>query len=217
MLLYLVKHSRPDIANAVRELSKVADIANQAHWKALMRLIKYVLDTRKFGLKLNPKLKGNIFFLEGISDSDYVGDKDTRVSVFGYILYFCGAPIAWKSKSGKSVTLCSTEAEYFATSEVAKENLFTLQVLESMGIEIELPITIRCDNVGAIYLANNHYTSQRTKHIDIRTHFVREYIEDGIIKIIFIRSEDNDADIFTKNTSEQIFIKHSSTNLEPLE
>ena len=54
MLLYLVKHSRPDIANAVRELSKVADIANQAHWKALMRLIKYVLGTRKFGLKLNP-------------------------------------------------------------------------------------------------------------------------------------------------------------------
>lgn len=54
MLLYLVKHSKPDIANAVRELSKVADIANQAHWKALMRLIKYVLDTRKFCFKLNP-------------------------------------------------------------------------------------------------------------------------------------------------------------------
>ena len=86
-----------------------------------------------------------------------------------------------------------------------------------MGIEIELPITIRCDNVGAIYLANNHSTSQRTKHIDIRTHFVREYIEDGIIKIIFITSEDNDADIFTKNTSEELFIKHSSKNLEPVE
>lgn len=86
-----------------------------------------------------------------------------------------------------------------------------------MGIEIELPITIRCDNVGAIYLANNHSTSQRTKHIDIRTHFVREYIEDGIIKIIFIRSEDNDADIFTKNTSEELFNKHSSKNLEPVE
>jgi hypothetical protein len=85
-----------------------------------------------------------------------------------YIIYFCGAPIAWKSKSGKSVTLSSTEAEYFALSEVTKEVMFVKQVLESMGIEIKLPILIKVDNVGAIYLSNNFVLSQRTKHIDIR-------------------------------------------------
>jgi len=215
MLLYLVKHSRPDIANAVRELSKVADGATKLHWKALLRVIKYVLSTENHGLKLNPTL-GDKFYLEGISDSEYAGDKETRISVYGYILYFCGAPIAWKSKAGKSVTLSSTEAEYVASSEVAKEVIFAKNIIESIGIKIELPINIRVDNVGAIYLANNYATSQRTKHIDIRAHFLREFIKDGILKVVFIRSEENDADIFTKNTTEELFHLHASKNVEEI-
>ena len=215
MLLYLVKHSRPDIANAVRELSKVADGATEAHWKALLRVIKYVLSTENFGLKIKPTMKES-FYMEGISDSEYAGDKDTRISVYGYILYFCGAPIAWKSKGGKSVTLSSTEAEYVASSEVAKEAIFVKNLLDSIGIKIELPITIRVDNVGAIYLANNYSTSQRTKHIDIRAHFLREYIENGIIKVLFTKSEDNDADIFTKNTPEGLFNSHIKKNVEEI-
>ena len=209
MLLYLVKHSRPDISNAVRELSKVADGATPGHWKSLIRLIKFVIDTKDYKLKIKPKMEpDNLFYLEGISDSEYSGDKDTRISVYGYVIYFCGAPIAWKSKSGKSVTLLSTEAEYVAMSEVTKEIIFVKQLIETMGIELHLPIIVRVDNVGAIYIANNYTTSQRTKHIDVRTHFVREFIEDGIIKIVFIKSEDNDADIFTKNTSEELYDKH---------
>jgi len=152
----------------------------------------------------------------GISDSEYAGDKDTRISVYGYILYFCGAPIAWKSKGGKSVTLSSTEAEYVASSEIAKEAIFVKNILDSIGIKITLPIQICVDNVGAIYLANNYSTSQRTKHIDIRAHFLREYIEDGIIKVVFIKSEDNDADIFTKNTSEELFHSHAEKNVEEI-
>jgi hypothetical protein len=97
--------------------------------------------------------------LEGISDSEYAGDPDTRISVYGYVLYFGGAPIAWKSKAGKSVTLSSTEAEYYATSEIAKEVIFAKKLLEENGIQIHFPINIKCDNVGAIY---NHCNSQRT-------------------------------------------------------
>jgi hypothetical protein len=108
----------------------------------------------------------------------------------------------------------STEAEYFAISEIAKEILFTKQLLDTIGIKVELPIIIRVDNVGAIFLANNFSISQRTKHIDIRTHFVREYIEDEILKLVFIRSEDNDSDIFTKNLSEDAFNKHSNKMVE---
>jgi len=218
MLLYLVKHSRPDIANAVRELSKVADGATQGHWKAMIRAIKYVFDTENYGLKIKPTTQGKDgFYLEGLSDSEYAGDKETRISVFGYVIYFCGAPIAWKSKAGKSVTLSSTEAEYFAMSEVAKEIMFVKQVLDSMGINLELPIKVRVDNVGAIYLAKNYSTSQRTKHIDIRTHFVREFIEEGMIKVVFVKSENNDADIFTKNPLEEIFKKQASKIVEPIE
>jgi hypothetical protein len=77
-----------------------------------------------------------MFYLEGISDSSFGEDKDTRISVYGYVVYFCGAPVATKSKLGKSVTLSSTEAEHFAVSEVAKEILFIKQLLETIGIEV---------------------------------------------------------------------------------
>ena len=217
MLLYLVKHSRPDISNAVRELSKVCDGATECHWKALMRTIKYVLTTQNIGLKIQPKPFNGEYVLEAVSDSEYAGDKDTRVSVYGFVIYFCGAPISWKSKSGRSVTLSSTEAEYFAMSECAKELIFTKNVLESMGIKIKLPIEIKVDNTGAIYLSNNYTTGQRTKHIDVRVHFVRQYIEDGIFKIVFVKSEANDADIFTKNTSEEIFKEQSEKIVEEIE
>jgi hypothetical protein len=83
-----------------------------------------VICTENLALRLKPNIltQGAQFHLSGISDSDYAGDKDTRTSVFGYVIYFGGAPIAWKSKAGKSVTLSSTEAEYFALSEVKKKS-----------------------------------------------------------------------------------------------
>ena len=207
MLMYLVKHSRPDIANATRELTKVLDGATDAHWKAMMRIIKYVLDTRSYSLRLKP-LKGNIT-LRGVSDSEFAGDRETRKSVYGYITYYCGAPISWKSKSGNSVTLSSTEAEYYASSETAKELLFIYNLVISMEKDLELPIIMNVDNTGAIYLANNYSTGPRTKHIDIRTHFVRELIIKGLLKVEFIKSGNNDADIFTKNVSEELFDQHS--------
>ena len=72
-------------------------------------------------------------------------------------------------------------------------------MLEFLEVKIEFPIVIRVDNIGAIYLAKNQVLSNRTKHIGVRYHFVREYIEDGIIKIVFVRSKENNADVFTKN------------------
>jgi hypothetical protein len=131
--------------------------------------------------------------LEGIYDSEYAGDPDTRISVYGYVLSFCGAPIAWKLKAGHSVTLSSTEAEYYATSEIAKEVIFAKQLLEEIGIQLHFPITIKCDNVGAIYLF----------------HFVQEWVEDNILKIIFTPTLNNTADIFTNNTTEEMFQTHA--------
>jgi hypothetical protein len=144
------------MSNSVRELSKVADGATEAHFKALLRTVKYVIDTEETGLLLQPKFNNDGFYLEGVSDSEYAGDPDSRISVYVYILYFCGAPIAWKSKAGKSVTLSSTKAEYYTTSEIAKEVIFAKNILEEMGIQIQIPLNIKCDNVGAIYLANHH-------------------------------------------------------------
>ena len=82
-------------------------------------------------------------------------------------------------------------------------------IMEFLGQLVEYHIKVLCDNVGAIYLACNEKISRRTKYIDTRTHFVRRYVEEGMIKIVFVRSEENDADIFTKNTSESTYNKHT--------
>ena len=95
-----------------------------------------------------------------------------------------------------------------ALSEVVKELKFIVQLLQTMNIEMELPITVYVDNIGAIWLSNNRTMTNRTKHIDIRTSFVKEYQEDGKIIIKFVKSKENEADIFTKNNENVIFHNH---------
>ena len=211
-LLYLVKHTRPDIANAVRELSKMLDCTNEAAIKELRRVIKYVLDTKDDGLKIAPTEPGNegSFDLEVFCDSDFAGDKETRISVAGYIMYLCGVPISWRSKAMKSVTLSSSEAEYVSLSEAAKEVKFIVQLIESMGIKVKKPVRIRVDNIGAIFMANNVSTSPRTKHVDVRYRFVTEFIEDGLLKIQFVRTMENESDGFTKKLNGGLHDKHRS-------
>jgi hypothetical protein len=210
MLLYLVKHSRPDISNAVRELSKSMDGASLAAFKELKRVIKFVLDTKTMGLKMNPKITTDISEWDIVvyTDSDWAGDKETRISVTGFIIFMLGVPILWKSRGQRSVALSSSEAEYFALSESAKDLKFVAQILITMGIPVRLPIIVRVDNVGAIFMSENVSASSRTKHIDIRYHFVREFVEDKFIKIIFVRTDDNVSDGFTKNVSGDIYDRH---------
>ncbi len=98
-----------------------------------------------------------------------------------------------------------------AISEVAMKILYSVGILKFLGVQIQYPIEVNVDNIGAVYLAKYATTSNRTKHIDTRYHFVREYIEDGIVKVIFVRSENNHADIFTKNLNGESFEKHSGT------
>ena len=184
------------------------DAPAPAHLKEMYKLIRHVLATKGYGLKFELRKDIIKWALKALSDSDFASDKETRISVFGYIIYFCGIPIAWRSKGMKSVVLSTTEAEYMALSEVVKELKFIVQLMETMNIEVELPITVHVDNVGAIWLSNNCTTSDRTKHIDIRTSFVKEYQEDGKIIIKFVKSEENEADIFTKNTTNVIFNNH---------
>ena len=207
-LLYLTKHSRPDICNPVRELSKTMDVPAPVHLKEMYKVIRHVLSTKGYGLKFELRKDMIKWALKALSDSDFASDKETRISVFGYVIYFYGIPIAWRSKGMKSVVLSTTEAEYMALSQVVKELKFIVQLVQTMNIEVELPITVHVDNVGAIWLSNNHTISDRTKHIDIRTSFVKEYREDGKIIIKFVKSEENEADIFTKNTTNVIFSNH---------
>ena len=133
-LLYLTKHSRPDITNPLRELSRSMDGASMAQVTEMYRVINFVLEMKTFGFRMVPIFNDGIWKLEALSDSDFADDKDARYSVYGYIIYFCGVSVAWKSKSMKSVVLSTSEAEYVAASEVVKEIKFLYQMLRSMEI-----------------------------------------------------------------------------------
>ena len=207
-LSYLTKHSRPDLCNAVRELSKTMDRPAPIHLKEMYRIIRYVLETKRYGLEFYPKRCS--WIIHAFSDSVFAGDRETRRSVYGYFTCFCGIPIAWKSKGMRSVVLSTTEAEYIALSEVVKEIKFIIQLMSTMNVNAEVPMTIYIDNVGAIWLSNNRTTSERIKHIHIRTAFVKEYKEEGKILIKFVKPEENDADINTKNTLNTTFKTHQA-------
>ena len=220
MLLYLVKFSRPDISNSVRELSKAMDRSTDAHYKVLLRVLKYVVRTEDLGLIYDSGILVNFdgtWQIVAFCDSDFAGDKDNRISVTGFCIYIGKCLISWKSRGQKSVTLSSTEAEYVAVSEVCMEIMFIRQVLEFLGVKVNYPITVNCDNVGAIFLAYNSKNSQRTKHVDIRAHYVRQYVEDGTVKIIFVKSESNAADVYTKNVASNIFKLHGIRDLGNIE
>jgi len=202
MLLYLMKHSRPDIANAVRELTKVLDKPTPVALKEMKRVMKFVLDTENYGLRIEPtSLDNEKWTMVRYSDSDKAGDKDTRLSVSGFIISLLGVPISFKSKQQRSVALSSSEAEYVALSEAAKEIKFVYQILISMGLKVKTPIVVRVVNVGATFMSEKMSTGKRTRHVDIRYKFVREFVEDKFLKIVFVKTTDNYADGMTKNIS----------------
>jgi hypothetical protein len=174
----------------------------------MLQVIKFVLDTKEYCLKLAPELENEEWEMVSYSDSDWAGDPDSRISVTGFVIYLLGVPICWRSKGQKGVTLSSSEAEYVAMSEAVKEIRFIYYLLSGMGDRIKLPIVVRCDNVGAIFMAENSSSGARTYYIDTRYHFVREHVVDEFIKIIFVKSDTNVADMFTKNIGKEIYEKH---------
>jgi hypothetical protein len=132
----------------------------------------------------NQFYKAHPWDLVEYSDSDWAGDKDDRRSVSSYQIYLNDVLIAWHSKSQKTVALLSSEAEFCACSEAAREVPFIAQILMSMKIPINLPVTIWINNVGAIFMTENQTSSARTRHTDTRWWYVSELQEQGLINEI---------------------------------
>ena len=175
----------------------------------MLRTVNYQIDTKRRMLKLRPEKKNFKKTFRCLCDSDYAGDKDTQLSVRGYCIYVNECLISWKSIAQRYNTLSSTEAEYMALSEVCCEILFVKQALEFLGEKADYLITVYCNNVRAIYLAYNAKILNRTKLVDTGIYFVLNYVEDNTIKITFMKAEDSDADVFTKNVLETLFNKHT--------
>ena len=119
-------------------------------------------------------------------------------------MYFVGVSIAMRSKAQANVTLSSSEAEYVALSECVKDIRFVMQLLTELKVDYPKPVVVKIDNVGAMFMSENISSSVRTRHVDVRLKFVNEFIKEGEITVVFVKSEENDADVFTKNTKAEI-------------
>lgn len=198
-LIYIMSCTRPDICFAVTKLSQFMHNPTTAHLNAAKNVLKYLKGTATFSLNFT---KTNSFELKGFTDSDWGGSDDRR-SISGYCFQLNdnGPLICWKSKKQKTVALSSCEAEYIAITAGVQEAKFLKQLLKDMSIECKAPVNIFVDNQGAIALAKNPIHHQRSKHIDIKYHFIRGEIENKNIILNYIPTEENIADIFTKPIS----------------
>jgi hypothetical protein len=192
-LMYIMTATRPDIAYAVSTLSAFMANPGQQHWKALKRVMRYLQDTRNHCLILC----GSSVELSGWCDADWANDKDTRRSVSGYIFSIGDGVISWQSKRQPTVAMSSTEAEYMAASSATREALFLHQLLSELGYN-QPSVTLYCDNQSCISLSNNPAYHQRTKHIDVHHHFIREKVERGQIILKYMPTEEMVADALTK-------------------
>ena len=201
--LYMIKKVAPECSNAVRELTRHLDGPNPGHWKALMRLAGY-FKTNKPSLKMRPTTS---FQVIAYTDSNYATDEEDRKSISGFVVTLGGSVVSWQSKKQDTVSLSSCEAEYIASVHCAQEIRYVQQLVEEL-VGKQSPAQMFGDNNGAIFISKNSHVGPRTKHIDVRHHYLRELQANGHLEYLKIKGEDNPSDILTKNVTEQAHIRH---------
>lgn len=199
-LLYLTA-SRPDIMYSVCLCARFQAKPKESHLQAVKRIFKYLSGTINLGL-FYPIC--NHFELMGYSDADYAGCQIDRKSTSGACTFLGHSLVTWHSKKQISVVLSTTEGEYLAAGSCCSQILWLKQTLCDFDILCD-NVPIYCDNFSAIDISKNPVLHSRTKHIEVRHHFLRDNVSKGLIKLIFIPTENQLADIFTKPLSEERF------------
>ena len=211
-LVYASIATRPDISEAVGKLSQHMSKPNKEHWAAAKRVLRYIKGTLQFGLYFE---RSDNFELIGYSDADWAGDVDTRKSTSGYIFMLGKATVAWASKKQSVVALSTTEAEYIALCSATQEAVWLRRLLQSLREGQARPTTIFEDNRGAISLSKNPKDHTRTKHIDIKYHYVRDAVQNNEIDIQPCETKQMIADNLTKGLPKPAFEKHrNAMNVE---
>lgn len=194
-MLYVATTTRPDIAAAIGILCRRVSNPRQRDWHALKRVMKYLKKTVDLKLKI---CADNNVELSGYADADWAGDTVDRKSTSGYFYKLGEVPVSWSSKKQVSVALSSTEAEYVSAAYTSQEAVWLRQLLTDLGIPLEQATTIYEDNQGCIKLANSEKLNARTKHIDVRHHYLRDLVDRNVINLVYCETDRMIADALTK-------------------
>lgn len=194
-VMYLMVSTRPDIAYTVSCLSRYMSNPGKPHWEAMKWLLRYLKHTSKCGLTFY-KSPDDVS-LVGYVDSNYANDRDNRKSTTSYVFTLCGACISWKSQLQPIVALSTTESEYVAATEAMKEAIWLKGLLNEIGF-LKNKVVLFSDSQSAIQLCKNPVFHDRTKHIDVRFHYIRDIVEQGLVYLEKISTDYNPADMGTK-------------------
>lgn len=195
--MYVMVCTRPDLEHVVSIVSRHLANYEKSHWEGAKWIMRYLRGSTKVGLFYG-KLKKQDSYVMGFVDTYYAGDLDTRRSLTGFVFQIFGCTVSWKASLQHVVALSTTEAEYIAVTEAVKEALWLKELINELGVKQET-ITMFSDSQSAIYLTKNQMFHGRTKHIDIRVHFIRKVIARGDVKMEKVRIKDNLADMLTKS------------------
>jgi transposase InsO family protein len=201
-LMYLLA-TRPDMAFSVCLVARYMERPTEIHVAAVKRILRYLKGTTSYGLWYE---KGKGSELTGWSDSDYAGDVDDRRSTSGYVFMIGTKVVSWSSKKQPIVTLSTTEAEFIAAASCACQGIWLSRILALIDKKRKKDcITILCDNSSSIKLSKNPVMHGRSKHIDVRFHFLRDLTKDGSVQLVHCSTNDQVADIMTKALSLESF------------
>ncbi|KAL0744719.1 hypothetical protein Bca101_101224 [Brassica carinata] len=206
-LIYLTI-TRPDICFAVNQVSQHMQLPKEHHWHMVERLLMYLNGSPDQGVWMGCNGSTEVV---GYCDADWAGDRVDRRSTTGYCTFIGGNLVTWKSKKQKVISCSSAEGEYRAMLKLTNELVWIKGILKHLEIDQATPMTMHCDNQAAIHIASNSVFHERTKHIEVDCHKVRQMIILGVILPCYTRSEDQLADVFTKaarqKTMESIHIR----------